>query len=839
MKKIISKILIIFIIMIMLFEFICPSNVSYAALDISDEFINSLTSLMGGIVAYGIWLDRVIALGISTVFNGILSTSYAASCGVNWGLSAGIATPYSIFFNKYVLFDVNFFNLDLTTENSTMIQLRNGVAEWFYLMRTIAAAVLLCVLIYIGIRMALSTVAEEKAKYKKMFFDWCCSLALIFVLQYIAVFTIYVNNAIVDALREAHKGSDMDTAILQIATQAIMPVGLGSIVATFVYCMIVFQTIAFMVTYTQRMLKTGFLIIISPLISITYSIDKIGDGKAQALNSWLKEFVYTVLIQPFHCLIYMAFVSTAIALFDKSTILGSLISLFTGEFNQLTNGVIIIFCMKFINDGEKAVRKIFNFQDDGNLTSLAAGTVVTIAAVKNAQKIGEMGAKGASNLSGMYKKLSKSGGEDISKALSMAFGKNMASGDIAKNIGNKFTGSKAGQGLSNFSKNTKVGRGATQAGKWVGKKGKGLLDQARQANEKAQGAFQKYQEWSNKKHKQWDADAKNPNKNRAIRGFQSWYRRQMPTTHNLRRALPGALGLMGAAMSYATGDSGAMEALGVGSALSKGSESLFANSMRTLAKDKRESGETWEESKIDLEKNTRDRAIIEAANTAMGEGQTKYTFQNLQKHMAEYMKAKKVLENPDATQEQKDKANAHIEKLRKDGVLDAFEKRSKLSTQEGIEEFKQELRAGLLTGGASYGSDAIKTKLTDIKNLLKDYIEQKNKASQGDKDSDTENTKDVDSDFTTDQTFQLLRDSINRSVVFGSGGTFDANEMLQNELKINDDGSDTYQDLVRATLEYREMLANDRSEAVFDKGEKLQVGREALQDRAYKSSTSA
>ena len=63
--------------------------------------------------------------------------------------------------------------------------------------------------------------------------------------------------------------------------------------------------------------------------------------------------------------------------------------------------------------------------------------------------------------------------------------------------------------------------------------------------------------------------------------------------------------------------------------------------------------------------------------------------------------------------------------------------------------------------------------------------------------------------------------------------------MLQNELKINDDGSDTYQDLVRATLEYREMLANDRSEAVFDKGEKLQVGREALQDRAYKSSTSA
>ena len=31
---------------------------------------------------------------------------------------------------------------------------------------------------------------------------------------------------------------------------------------------------------------------ISPLISITYSIDKIGDGKSQALNTWLKEFIY-------------------------------------------------------------------------------------------------------------------------------------------------------------------------------------------------------------------------------------------------------------------------------------------------------------------------------------------------------------------------------------------------------------------------------------------------------------------------------------------------------------------------------------------------------------------
>ena len=49
----------------------------------------------------------------------------------------------------------------------------------------IVLSILLCVLIYVGIRMAISTVASDKAAYKKMLVDWACSLALIFLLQYI------------------------------------------------------------------------------------------------------------------------------------------------------------------------------------------------------------------------------------------------------------------------------------------------------------------------------------------------------------------------------------------------------------------------------------------------------------------------------------------------------------------------------------------------------------------------------------------------------------------------------------------------------------------------------
>ena len=41
--------------------------------------------------------------------------------------------------------------------------------------------------------------------------------------------------------------------------------------------------------------------------TVTYSIDKAGDGKAQAFGNWLSEFVMNVLVQPLHAIIYLVF----------------------------------------------------------------------------------------------------------------------------------------------------------------------------------------------------------------------------------------------------------------------------------------------------------------------------------------------------------------------------------------------------------------------------------------------------------------------------------------------------------------------------------------------------
>ena len=79
-----------------------------------------------------------------------------------------------------------------------------------------------------------------------------------------------------------------------------------------IYVVLVMYTVLFTIQYLKRTIYMAFLTLISPLVAFTYPLDKLKDGKAQAFSAWLREFIYTALVQPVHLIIYCLLVDSAI-----------------------------------------------------------------------------------------------------------------------------------------------------------------------------------------------------------------------------------------------------------------------------------------------------------------------------------------------------------------------------------------------------------------------------------------------------------------------------------------------------------------------------------------------
>ena len=262
-----------------------------------------------------------------------------------------------IIFNKVKITDINFFDID--GADGTIKIIRGNVAAWYVGVRNLASVVLVIILIYVGIRMAISTIAEEKAKYKKMLIDWFTSMCLLFVLHFIIILTIQLNNTLVGAIGDASSTGDIAKQFLDNALNNVyLTKGMGNAIC---YLLLEAITFGFLIAYIKRMITIAFLIIIAPLVTITYSIDRMGDGSSQALNTWFKEFAYNILIQPFHCIAFLALCSTAVDL---------------GKDADLGSATLAICLLAFLaKSAEDIVKRIFGFQAQSMASPVAAAAL--------------------------------------------------------------------------------------------------------------------------------------------------------------------------------------------------------------------------------------------------------------------------------------------------------------------------------------------------------------------------------------------------------------------------------------------------------------------------------
>ena len=130
-----------------------------------------------------------------------------------------------------------------------------------------------------------------------------------------------------------------DTIRYEILSSVLSLNGLKLAEYSLIYWAMLFTELRFLWLYAKRFLMTGFLIAISPLITITYSIDKAGDGKAQAFSAWLNDFILNILIQPLHALIYLIMVLTANSICARSPLLTILLLLALGQTEKVVKTI--------------------------------------------------------------------------------------------------------------------------------------------------------------------------------------------------------------------------------------------------------------------------------------------------------------------------------------------------------------------------------------------------------------------------------------------------------------------------------------------------------------------
>ena len=294
---------------------------------------------------------------------------------------------------------------DGTTMKSTAAELRGTISNWYTILRDISLVGLLSILVYTGIRILISSTSNDKAKYKQMLVDWIVALCLMFVMQYIMSFSNLLVEKIIDLIdtTKVSAGKTTETTEPEIfiisekekvdkayevivgddgenskfysyftdadgnpagenATQLVWPAEnfmdqariklqlLNDDKETYVaigwkliYVVLVIFTLIFIFTYLKRVVYMTFLTLIAPLVALTYPLDKMNDGKAQAFNMWFKEYIFNLLIQPMHLILYTILIGSAMD--------------FASE-----NILYVVVALGFMIPAEKLLRSFFGFE---------------------------------------------------------------------------------------------------------------------------------------------------------------------------------------------------------------------------------------------------------------------------------------------------------------------------------------------------------------------------------------------------------------------------------------------------------------------------------------------
>ena len=274
-------------------------------------------------------------------------------------------TVDKIIFNQVPLLDVNVFTDTAAgytlKEDSSLLIIRDSVATWYYIIRNVTIAVMLVILIYVGIRMALSTIASEKAQYQRMLVSWLVGFIIIFVIQYFLLLVLNINSTILGWITGAQDNLGYEDSIYEtVRTKAYEIKFSSGMVGTILYIVLIILMLKFFYIYLKRFLAVCILIVMAPMMGASYAISKVRTGKAKAFTRWMKDYTLLVLIQSVHAMIYTCFVTVVLQLTNES----------------IAGIVLALIVMNFMLKASDIFTGIFSMVGDKTGGSRSLGTIL-------------------------------------------------------------------------------------------------------------------------------------------------------------------------------------------------------------------------------------------------------------------------------------------------------------------------------------------------------------------------------------------------------------------------------------------------------------------------------
>ncbi len=308
------------------------------------------------------------------------------------------------------------------------------VTPVYNLFYQVAVIVDMMCLLVISIKIMFTSTAEQKAKYKESLVSWVVGVAMLTLFPFVMKYVVVLNNTVVgtlqsysisntsggsvelpavkpkilsvsstiDAIKMFGKSefvlsmiydsndsrhNDSSISPLQI-NDSMMRIRLYAqykkkVLLAIIYFILIGQTLIILFMYYKRAFMLAFLIVLFPLVAMTYVIDKMGDKKAQSFEIWFKEYVVNVIVNLFHALVYTIVISLSVEAYLKND----------------AYWLFMIIAVLFLFEGEKILRSIFGAESQANtIGDLAAtGLAMKGAATSAVGMVGGNGGATGSN----------------------------------------------------------------------------------------------------------------------------------------------------------------------------------------------------------------------------------------------------------------------------------------------------------------------------------------------------------------------------------------------------------------------------------------------------------